>query len=220
MTDTTTTTELDTRAKLLEASGPVFAARGYDRATVREICAAAGVNVASVGYHFGDKLGLYRELIRQVRESRQRQFPTPYAAGDDDPAASLARVVRTLMSRILAADPSGWESQLFMREMQNPTPVFEDIVVEYFKPLHDRLLQNITVLINDPSVSDHVIQQLALSVVGQCVHYKVGADAIKFLVPAQQRESHFDVETISRHITAVTLAAIQSDEVIRPENER
>ncbi len=218
LSETAAQNELDTRTRLLDASGPVFAERGYDRATVREICAAAGVNIAAVGYHFGDKLGLYRQLIRQVRESRLRQFPTPDNAGEN-PAVTLGRIVRTLMSRILAADPSGWESQLFMREMQNPTPVFADIVIEYFKPLHDRLLQTITALADDESIPDHVIQQLALSVVGQCVHYKVGADAIRMLVPIDQIESHFDVDTISRHITAVTLAAIRSDDVIRPQSE-
>ncbi|TWU60285.1 HTH-type transcriptional repressor BepR [Rubripirellula tenax] len=218
MLDSAPSTEADTRTRLLDASGPVFAARGYDRATVREICTAAGVNIAAVGYHFGDKLGLYRELIRQVREARQRQFPTPnHDAGD--PAQTLSRIVHTLMSRILAADPSGWESQLMIREMQSPTAVFPDIVLEYFKPLHDRLIETISALIQDPTVPDHVIQNLALSVVGQCAHYKLGAEVIEILIPANVRKTHFNVDSLSRHITAVTLAAIRSEEVIRPQIE-
>ncbi len=184
MSDTLAENELDTAARLLEAAGPVFAARGFDRATVREICSAAGVNVASVGYHFGDKMGLYRTLIRRIRDARERQFPAP---NHDvaDPAEVLAKIVRTMMSRILAADPSGWESQLFMREMQNPTPAFEDLVREFFKPLFNRLVGVIEQLIRDQAdndqagidfdVPEHVSQQLALSVVGQCVYYKVGA---------------------------------------------
>ncbi len=69
--------EIDTRTRLLEAAGPVFAAHGFDGATVREICSAAHVNVASVGYYFGDKLGLYREVIRG--DSRQPGAPLPDA---------------------------------------------------------------------------------------------------------------------------------------------
>ncbi len=226
MSESQCQTELDTRTRLLEAAGPVFAARGYDRATVREICTSAGVNIASVGYHFGDKLGLYRELIRETREARERQFPTPNTAGGD-PAVTLARIVRTLMSRILSADHSGWESQLFMREMQSPTPVFEDIVEQYFRPIYERLVQTIAALIeleqqtDTPTdtatkTPDHVVEHLALTVIGACVHHKVGAGAIEILISPERRKNHFDIDSLSRHITAVTLAAVRSNDVTRP----
>src|ERR1700685_1095104 len=53
-----------TRDKLIEAAGHVFAERGYRAATIREICRRAGANVASVNYTFGDKMGLYTEVLR------------------------------------------------------------------------------------------------------------------------------------------------------------
>src|SRR5580704_6501338 len=52
-----------TRDKLLDVAGRIFADRGYRAATIREICIAAGANVAAVNYHFGDKLGLYTEAV-------------------------------------------------------------------------------------------------------------------------------------------------------------
>src|SRR6267154_1886804 len=60
-----------TREKLLTVAGRVFAARGYQATTVREICSAAGANVAAVNYHFGDKFGLYTEVLQQSVRAAQ-----------------------------------------------------------------------------------------------------------------------------------------------------
>ena len=46
---------VDPRLRILAAAGNEFAAGGYESATVRDICAAAAVNVAAVNYYFGDK---------------------------------------------------------------------------------------------------------------------------------------------------------------------
>ena len=53
-----------TRARLLAAAERLFADRGFKKVTVREICRAARANVAAINYHFGDKLGLYREVLQ------------------------------------------------------------------------------------------------------------------------------------------------------------
>ena len=87
----------DSRTRLLMAGGAVFASRGFNRATVREICGEANVNIASVGYYFGDKLGLYREVMEYVRQSREHAFPVPESIGDE-PRYDLFCLVHTLLS--------------------------------------------------------------------------------------------------------------------------
>lgn len=55
---------MSTKEKIIEKAGELFAARGYDGVSVRDIAAAAGVNVSAVSYHFGGKEELFREVIR------------------------------------------------------------------------------------------------------------------------------------------------------------
>ena len=52
-----------TRAKLLEAAREMFAERGYEAATVRDIAAAAGLSTGAVFASFTDKADLFNEVI-------------------------------------------------------------------------------------------------------------------------------------------------------------
>lgn len=203
----------DTRGRIIDAAGPIFAQRGYDRATVRHICRGAGVNVASVGYYFGDKMGLYREVIRRVRSRREAEFPMPQTLAAC-PRQRLHAFVRVILRRMLACDDSGWEAQLMMREMQRPTEAFREMVEEYFRPLFERLQAILCDLLPaDPP--QHAVEQLGLSVIGQCLYYRFGREVIQQMIPVQRRQSAYDVETIARHITAVTLAAADEGAFLR-----
>jgi AcrR family transcriptional regulator len=53
----------ETRDRLLTAAAALFAADGYSKVTVRDICRKARANVAAVNYHFGGKTGLYQEVL-------------------------------------------------------------------------------------------------------------------------------------------------------------
>ncbi|MCL3862903.1 TetR family transcriptional regulator [Actinotalea sp. K2] len=54
----------DSREALLGAARDVFAERGYDAATTREIAARAGVDAAMIRHHFGSKSVLFMESVR------------------------------------------------------------------------------------------------------------------------------------------------------------
>jgi len=203
--------EDDARARLLSAAGPVFAKHGFDRATVREICGKAGVNIAAVGYYFGDKFGLYREVFRMIRAQCHEDLSK--SSGPDeqpigDPRQQIYMLVYHLLSRMLARDDSGWESQLMMREMNHPTAVFAEMVEESFRPHFERMMKTIASL-SPPETPVHVLEQLALSVVGQCLYYRVGSGVVKRLIPAERLSIDFTVQSLAQHISAVTIAAAE-----------
>src|SRR5690242_19814719 len=66
-----------TRRRILEAAGPLFAEKGFEATSVREITLAAGTNVAAVNYHFRSKEELYIATVRHAAESCVRRSPLP-----------------------------------------------------------------------------------------------------------------------------------------------
>ncbi len=58
----------ETKAQIMRAAILLFTARGYEGASVREIAAAAGVNIGLIRYHFGHKADLYRDTLAHVSE--------------------------------------------------------------------------------------------------------------------------------------------------------
>jgi AcrR family transcriptional regulator len=75
-----------TRAALLEAAKAQFASLGYDSATLREIAAAAGADVALIKRYFGGKEGLFTEALKasmgtgRWRHWDRASFPREVAA--------------------------------------------------------------------------------------------------------------------------------------------
>lgn len=63
------------RKALLDAAESLFATRGFDGVSLRQLTQAAGTNLASVHYHFGSKESLFAEVIvRRLRPINARRL--------------------------------------------------------------------------------------------------------------------------------------------------
>ena len=65
----------DTKKRLIEAAGEVFARNGFRASTVRQICKRARANIGSVNYHFRDKKGLYAATFAYTRQLAFSKYP-------------------------------------------------------------------------------------------------------------------------------------------------
>jgi len=116
------------RDALLDTARRLFLARGFGPVTIRQIAAAAGSSPATIHYHFGDKLGLYRAMleaaIAPVVEALER-IGDPRRADQVDVAA----VIRLYM-RMLAANP--WVPALIVQEVLAEGGRFREQFIENF----------------------------------------------------------------------------------------
>lgn len=55
----------ETTERILEVATKMFAEKGFDGTSTKEICRAAGVNVAAIHYHFESKENLYVAVIER-----------------------------------------------------------------------------------------------------------------------------------------------------------
>lgn len=125
-------TALPPRERLLHEAMRLFGERGFDAVTTREICAAAGVNSGAIHYHFGDKDGLYAEVLRLPVQALLER-----AGGFDDPALTLHESICRFIRPFLF-DDEACSAQLFLREMQAPSPIFMNMVAGEVGPIFDR----------------------------------------------------------------------------------
>lgn len=129
-----------TKARILVAAEEVFAQKGFDGASTREIASRASVNISSLHYHWESKETLYvavfEHIYQQLVERLQEDFAPP--ATKEDARAVIARamgrafdyfadqpnVPRLLMRRIMDADGFGGSAE---REVIGPAwKVFAD----------------------------------------------------------------------------------------------
>jgi AcrR family transcriptional regulator len=54
----------DTKLRIIDVATMLFADRGFDGASVREIAKVADVNLAAINYHFSNKQNLYHAVLR------------------------------------------------------------------------------------------------------------------------------------------------------------
>ncbi len=213
----------DARTRLLHAAGQVFAERGYQAATVREIAARAGVNPASVNYYFRDKESLYFEAVNLARELRAEQFPYPEHPPGTPAEVRLRAFVATMTHRMLDEEHVPWNTQLMLREILQPTDACQRLVREYYEPQFNVLMGIIAELL-PPGTPEHICRKIGFSIVGQCVYYRVGRAAVRLMTPESEWGAHFQVDQIADHIVRVALAAMNtrpaySVEDIQQENK-
>ncbi len=207
-----------TREKLLEAARAVFAETGYHGATVREICARAGSNIALINYHFGDKLGLYTEVLGQ--SVRFKHMDTIREALDQKgaPEEILRGVIKARVRGIATGGFADQQLRILIHELAQPTPAMTRVVNEIGRPVYTRMLELIGGIIGLPA-EDEKTRLCAHSVMGQIMLYVLARPFLTRLWPAL-RMTPEQLERIGDHIAEFSLAYLRRISATKPAPEK
>ncbi len=163
----------DTHARILSAAQKLFADKGFDATSVRDITTEAGCNVASVNYHFGGKDKLYLETFRSMLTVlRDRRLELMGELMEREPSPSLEEFVETfavIMIEPLVGDSRGrMFLNLVSREMIAPRLPDGVLVSEFFEPMMERAAAGLTRV--GPPLDEASARMCVMSLVGQLLH--------------------------------------------------
>lgn len=200
------------KQKIIDAAGDVFGRKGYKAATIREICRAADVNVASINYHFGGKKALYRTVVTDLVARTFNRYPVDAGIdGRSSPEARLRAFVHGILQRLLSPDGLlGYpgKGQLIAKEMADPSPFLDDVVKEFIRPTAAVLVSILQEMLG-PKATDKQIARCQLSVIGQCFEYAIARPIISRLAAADFSDPSM-IDELTDHITDFSLAGINA----------
>lgn len=165
-----------TQARLLDAAENLFASKGFDQVSIRELAAAADVNVAAVNYHFQSKENLYREVItRRYAGQRDRTVAAledllKGSDGTPDLAEVIGIMVRQYLEGTLAAPEGPGFLMAVSREMHGQQPhvseaLFREMIAPVFQAFSAAILQA------RPHLTSGQLSWTIASIVGQVHHF-------------------------------------------------
>jgi AcrR family transcriptional regulator len=197
----------ETKRRLIDAAGEVFAEHGFERATIKEITDRAGASVAAVNYHFSDKQELYDQVVQHVHETGCGVFRAlSEVPADTPPEHRLREFVLRLLRHVLDPTQPAWYCRIKTREMQAPSAATERFIESTMRPFVGELEGFVADLVGRP-VTPIERTRLTNSILGQCIFYAHNRQLLLRLYPDQPAASE-TVEALADHITRFSLAAL------------
>ncbi|MDQ7832483.1 MAG: CerR family C-terminal domain-containing protein [Desulfovibrionaceae bacterium] len=197
----------DTRVRLLHAAGDIFSRKGYQGATIRDICRKAKANVAAVHYHFGNKERLYEAVLRHAHEDALSRFPVDMGlSGASTPRERLSAYVRALLLRMLSKGENAWHGALMARELAEPTPMLGRFVDRSILPRMEKLREIVSDILG-PGADAALVGLCVQSIVGQCRNYAVARPILVRLFPDLTYDDS-GITRLAEHIVRFSVAAM------------
>ncbi|WP_413287599.1 TetR/AcrR family transcriptional regulator [Bdellovibrio sp. HCB337] len=136
--------DLGAKARILEVAAKLFAEKGLEGTSVRDISKAAGLNLSLISYYFGGKEGLYTELIHNFAQTIRSEIEKVIKTSESKESSkeNLERVFMMMVSSFSdIRERYPYMSVIMQRERLAALPFAREIYEETFTPIGESLIQ-------------------------------------------------------------------------------
>jgi AcrR family transcriptional regulator len=171
-----------TRITLIESAIRLFAERGYDAVSTRDIADLAAANIGSIAYHFGGKPGLRlacaEHVIANIAATVGPAFLRPLPPLTPDQALEMIeRMMGVFTNFWMVSEGSQSFVNFILREMLVKGEVSELFYSVWMKPMHKRFCELFGIATGRDCKS-HEVKIAVFSFIGQVFHFRVGQPLI------------------------------------------
>lgn len=215
----------DTRMKILDTAERLFAEEGFAATSLRTITTEAGVNLASVNYHFGSKDTLLFEVlgrrVRPINEVRLRLLDEIEAdSGENVP--ELEKIIRAFLepafeSLAASRDRGTKFVQLIGRMHVETSDKIREMFIEQFKDVIHRFTFAIRRVF--PELSLEEVRLRLFFVVGAMAHTLVWSQKINWFLENENTEMLIN-ETLVQFATAGMRGSVPVMEMEGPNENK
>ena len=136
----------NSKNRILAAATTLFAKKGFDGTSIREICKKAEVNICMISYYWGGKRELYEGIIENLIE-QQTEYSKTFMDLNKNPSeltkAECIELLGTILDKemdFLYSNKISNDLMMFLlKEQQNPKRKLDSPVFSYIRKLVVRI---------------------------------------------------------------------------------
>jgi AcrR family transcriptional regulator len=185
----------ETRERILDAAERMFAQRGFDAATTREIAALSETNVATAYTYFASKEALYAAVLQRAIEPLIGLMD--HFARERDKPGAAASTIHDVLSRLAQHEET---TRLVYREIVANGRLAESLTKALFEPLLDRVCAEIR-------ASGRVAPDLEPFIAALFVHLSFSHVALAPLFSRLFDRDMLSPESLARQVSVIGAAA-------------
>ena len=136
----------NSKSRILEAATTLFAQKGFDGTSIREICKKANVNLCMISYYWGGKQELYNGIIENLLE-KQIEYSKGFLDLNKNPkdmsideCTSLLTTIADKFVDFFYTNISSDLIILLLKEQQRPDFIVKSPVLDYMRSVVARVL--------------------------------------------------------------------------------
>lgn len=162
----------ETRSRILEAAQNCFSRKGYDAASVSDICREAGITKGAFYYHFETKQALFLELLKFWLNQLDVQF---LIAHDEARTVSESLIEMAGATRVIFNESAGYLPmflEFWLHSIRDPV-IWQTVIEPYrhYILLFTRLMEegktDGSILIDNPLLASRTLTALAIGMILQ-----------------------------------------------------